>query len=282
MLLIQAFRPDRLQSAILQFCMNVLHIDSISPPPISLHSLFEELNCQIPLLLISSPGADPSKELQEYAAKTIGIGNYEELAMGGGQQDVAINLVRTAAQNGTWVCLKNLHLVVAWLPKLEKELAALQPQDTFRLILTSEAHHQFTSILLQTSLKVTFESPPGIKKNLQRTFESWDPDLFSVKNNNPVRCRLLFLLACFHAIMQERRTYIPQGWTKFYEFSYGDLKAGTFVMEAVTEALAGGKKGGGGEGGLDWEIIHGLMEDAIYGGRIDNAFDIRVLRAYLR
>jgi hypothetical protein len=33
---------------------------------------------------------------------------------------------------------------------------------------------------------------------------------------------------------------------------------------------------------LDWEIIHGLMEDAIYGGRIDNAFDVRVLRAYLR
>jgi dynein heavy chain 2, cytosolic len=33
---------------------------------------------------------------------------------------------------------------------------------------------------------------------------------------------------------------------------------------------------------LDWETIHGLMEDAIYGGRIDNAFDIRVLRAYLR
>lgn len=33
---------------------------------------------------------------------------------------------------------------------------------------------------------------------------------------------------------------------------------------------------------MDWEAIHGLMEDAIYGGRIDNAYDLRVLRAYLR
>lgn len=33
---------------------------------------------------------------------------------------------------------------------------------------------------------------------------------------------------------------------------------------------------------IDWEAIHGLMEDAIYGGRIDNAFDLRVLRSYLR
>ncbi len=33
---------------------------------------------------------------------------------------------------------------------------------------------------------------------------------------------------------------------------------------------------------MDWEAIHGLMEDAIYGGRVDNAYDLRVLRAYLR
>jgi hypothetical protein len=38
-------------------------------------------------------------------------------------------------------------------------------------------------------------------------------------------------LACFHSVVQERRNFIPQGWTKFYEFSYGDLKAGTFVMQ---------------------------------------------------
>jgi dynein heavy chain 2 len=33
---------------------------------------------------------------------------------------------------------------------------------------------------------------------------------------------------------------------------------------------------------MDWEAVHGLMEDAIYGGRIDNAYDMRVLRAYLK
>lgn len=34
-------------------------------------------------------------------------------------------------------------------------------------------------------------------------------------------------------------------------------------------------------GGPDWDTIHGLMEDAIYGGRIDNPYDLRVLRTYL-
>lgn len=228
-LIVQAFRPDRLQSAILQFCTDMLRIESVSPPPLSLAALYEECGPATPLLLISSPGADASKELQEYAAKTVGAGNYEELAMGGGQQEVAQHLLRSAAQNGTWLCLKNLHLVIAWLPTLEKELSAMEPHQDFRLFLTSEAHPGFASILLQQSLKATFESPPGIKKNLQRTFESWDPESFDP--NNPIRSRLMFLLACFHAVMQERRTYIPQGWTKFYEFSYGDLKAGTYMME---------------------------------------------------
>jgi len=272
-LIVQAFRPDRLQSAILQFCTDMLRIESVSPPPLSLAVLSKECGPTTPLLLISSPGADASKELQEYAAKTVGAGNYEELAMGGGQQEVAQHLLRSAAQNGSWLCLKNLHLVVSWLPTLEKELSALEPHADFRLFLTTESHQSFASILLQQSLKATFESPPGIKKNLQRTLESWDPDLFDP--SNPVRSRLLFLLACFHSVMQERRTYIPQGWTKFYEFSYGDLKAGTYMVEAATANATKDTR-------MDWEAIHGLMEDAIYGGRIDNAYDMRVLRAYLQ
>ena len=130
-LIVQAFRPDRLQSAILQFVTDVLRIDSVSPPPLSLTALHAESSNQTPLLFISSPGADPSKELQEFAAKTVGLGNYEELAMGGGQQEIAQSLLRNAASNGTWLCLKNLHLVVAWLPTLEKEV-----RNAFHLLLS--------------------------------------------------------------------------------------------------------------------------------------------------
>lgn len=31
----------------------------------------------------------------------------------------------------------------------------------------------------------------------------------------------------------------------------------------------------------DWDFMHGLMENAIYGGRVDNTFDMRVLFSYL-
>ena len=161
-----------------------------------------------------------------------GTGQYEELAMGGGQLDPAIQLIRNAASSGTWVCLKNLHLVVSWLPTLAKELSSLQPQSGFRLWLTTENHAEFPAILLQESLKATYESPPGIKMNLLRTFDSWDREMFSSTSPSGVlKNKLLFLLASFHAVIQERRTYLPQGWSKGYEFSYGDLKAGSYVME---------------------------------------------------
>jgi dynein heavy chain 2 len=61
------------------------------------------------------------------------------------------------ASAGDWLLLKNLHLVVAWLPLLEKEVHSL-PADArhpgFRLFLTTEAHPRFPPTLLEGALKV--------------------------------------------------------------------------------------------------------------------------------
>ena len=43
-----------------------------------------------------------------------------QVAMGQGQSDIAMNLLRECSLSGDWLCLKNLHLVTAWLPVLEK------------------------------------------------------------------------------------------------------------------------------------------------------------------
>jgi dynein heavy chain 2 len=60
---------------------------------------------------------------------------------------------------GDWLLLKNLHLVVSWLPVLEKEIHNLgvdngSGNSSFRLFLTSEAHGKFPPTLLEASLKV--------------------------------------------------------------------------------------------------------------------------------
>ena len=40
--------------------------------------------------------------------------------MGGGQNEAALAMMKEAAEKGQWLCLKNIHLVTAWLPTLEK------------------------------------------------------------------------------------------------------------------------------------------------------------------
>ena len=246
-LLIQSLRPDRLMSAINGFCCDELRVDNLAPPAQTLEAIWKsESAANVPVMLITTPGADPSKELEEFAAKAVGKDRFYSLAMGGGQQEKAMEMLRSCARTGDWLCLKNLHLVVAWLGNLEKELNALEFHKDFRLWLTTEPHSKFPPILLQTSLKITYEAPPGIKKNMQRTYASWSEEF--IREGDERRAQLLFLLSFFHAVVQERRNFIPQGWTKMYEFSTGDLRAGTL-------ALGGG--GGGGEGGTDWEEMLG-------------------------
>ncbi|KAF7250799.1 Cytoplasmic dynein 2 heavy chain 1 [Varanus komodoensis] len=279
-LVVQAVRPDRLQSAMALFACKALGIKELSPPPLNLKRLYKETLEIEPILILISPGADPSQELQELASiERNGVCYHQaitrifellKVAMGQGQADLAIHTLKECARNGEWLCLKNLHLVVSWLPVLEKELNNLQPQSGFRLWLTAEVHPKFSPILLQSSLKITYEAPPGLKKNLMRTYESWTPEQIS-KKGNLSRARALFSLAWFHAACQERRNYIPQGWTKFYEFSLSDLRAGYDIIDRLFD----------GAKDVQWEFVHGLLENAIYGGRIDNYFDMRVLRSYL-
>lgn len=88
---------------------------------------------------------------------TLNLNVLYKVAMGQGQSEIAVSKLREFAQNGHWLCLKNLHLVTAWLPTLEKELNSLAPHKDFRLWLTAEPHPKFSPILLQSSLKVTYE-----------------------------------------------------------------------------------------------------------------------------
>lgn len=51
----------------------------LSPPPLNLRRLYTETLEWEPVLIIISPGADPSQELAELAAETVGRENYHEV-----------------------------------------------------------------------------------------------------------------------------------------------------------------------------------------------------------
>lgn len=51
----------------------------LSPPPLNLRRLYTETMEWEPVLIIISPGADPSQELAELAAESVGRDSYHEV-----------------------------------------------------------------------------------------------------------------------------------------------------------------------------------------------------------
>ncbi|KAJ3390612.1 Cytoplasmic dynein 2 heavy chain 1 [Lobulomyces angularis] len=270
LLIVQALRPDRLLSAMTDFACKVLSIESLAPASLNIKKILDEESIPTePILFITTPGADPSAEIRELGEKQVGTGNFFEISMGQGQGELAIEKLVDCCKEGKWLHLQNVHLVTSWLPTLEKELGLLKPNQNFRLWLTSEQHSKFPSSLLQNSLKITVEAPPGIKRNLQRVYENWGPEF--INSGSVLRGQALFTLAWFHSVIQERRTYIPQGWNKFYEFSAADLRSSAELISCMCNS---GKS-------PQWSVLHGLLENAVYGGRIDDVYDGKKLNCYL-
>jgi dynein heavy chain 1 len=230
-----------------------------------------------PILLCSVPGFDASDRIDDLATQqgkyltSIAIGSAE----GFSEADKAI---LASSKTGRWVMLKNVHLAPQWLVQLEKKLHSLTPHSSFRLFLTLEINPKVPVNLLRTSRILVFEPPPGIKANLIRTFSSVSASRMNKEPNE--RSRLYFLLAWLHAIVQERLRYVPLGWSKKYEFNEPDLKMGCDTLDTWIENVAQGRTNIP-PAKIPWDAFKTLLSQCIYGGRIDNDFDQRLLTSFV-
>lgn len=280
LLLIQAFRPDRVIAAAHLFVSTVLGEEfmPIAEKELDFAACVEkELNSNTPALLCSVPGFDASGRVDDLAAElnkqisSIAIGSAE----GFNQAERAIN---AACKSGRWVLLKNVHLAPQWLVQLEKKLHSLQPHSGFRLFLTMEISPRVPVNLLRAGRIFVYEPPPGIKANLLRTFSTVPANRMMKQPSE--RARLYFLLAWFHAIVQERLRYVPLGWAKKYEFNESDLRVACDTLDTWIDATAMGRTNLPPEK-VPWDALVTLLSQSIYGGKIDNDFDQRLLMSFL-
>lgn len=50
------------------------------------------------------------------------------------------------------------------------------------------------------------------------------------------RAKLHFLLGWFHAVILERKKYLPMGWSKSYEFNESDLICAARLIDTLLDA----------------------------------------------
>ncbi|XP_050308267.1 LOW QUALITY PROTEIN: cytoplasmic dynein 2 heavy chain 1-like [Anthonomus grandis grandis] len=269
LLIVQILRPDRLLSSIENTCLRISGLRTVDPPVLNLHSVLSESNANEPILLITTSGMDPSSEICELA-KQINQG-FEEISMGEGKEALALTKLETCRNSGKWLILKNLHLVSCWLPTLAQNVKHKVSSTAFRLWLISETTDKFNAVLAQNSLKIAYEEPPGVANNMRRIYsslgEKYDNKL------NRTSARIFFVFTCLHAILQERRKYIPQGWLKYYEFNHTDMQTSLNLTEDLWNVDTTR---------VQWPSITGLINEAVYAGRIENVDDLNILNGYLK
>merc|ERR1711935_51398 len=80
--------------------------------------------------------------------------------------------------------------------------------------------------------------------------------------------------------MGERMRYTPLGWSKLYELSDAELRSGMDTIDQRLDIVGRGRANIAPEQ-IPWEAIATLLSQTIYGGKMDNPFDQRLLDTFL-
>mmetsp|Transcript_40474 Transcript_40474/g.77355 ORF Transcript_40474/g.77355 Transcript_40474/m.77355 type:complete len:681 (+) Transcript_40474:420-2462(+) len=279
LMMVKVLREEKLTMAAHMYVGAKLGKSFTEPPPWNLVDVFRDLNPGTPCIFILTTGADPTSMLQRFAEKKgwVAGDRLHMISLGQGQGPIAEMLISKASKNGDWVCLQNCHLATSWMLRLEGiveylSVGATEVHEDFRLWLTSMPSTSFPVLVLQNGVKLTNEPPKGIKANVNRSFYDMTEDHFEGCVKLRPWKKLLFGLAFFHAVIQERRKFGPLGWNIRYEFNNSDIECSMMTLRMFLEE----------QEVIPWQALSYVIGEINYGGRVTDDLDRRCLLSILR
>jgi dynein heavy chain len=88
---------------------------------------------------------------------------------------------------------------------------------------------------------------------------------------------LIYVLSYTHAVLQERKKFGKIGWNVTYDFNESDFKISFKLISLyLNKALMNNEED------LPWDTLRYLIGEAMYGGRVTDDFDRRVMNTYLK
>jgi len=278
LMLLRCLRMDRVTLAVQQYVSAAMTDKYITPPVADYKVIFKQSTPTTPVVFVLSPGADPSFDLIKLGEEMgFKLNNkLKSMALGQGMGPKAKEYIELGAQRGLWVLLQNCHLLPKWLKELEKILEkVLDPHPDFRLWLTTEPTDMFPLGILQRSLKIVTEPPNGLKLNMRASYSKITDEVLAECPHKAFK-PLVYVLAFFHAVVQERRKYGKLGWNVPYDFNETDFR---ISMALINTYLA--KQVDNNDPAIPWGTLRYLIGEAMYGGRVSDSFDRRILTTYL-
>lgn len=284
LLVLKCLRPDRLTIGLGSWICSVVpsgrnftECDASSSFFEVLSSAYEDSDSETPIFFILSPGADPVKEVEKLGRKMINLQlnvNYHNVAMGQGQDRIAMAKLELGHKEGHWVMLQNIHLMPKWCVELEKKLDEFALEGShpgFRCFLSADPNNGIPIGILDRSIKLTNEPPQGLTANLKRAFAFFNKETFEDKDSK-VKV-ILYGLCHFHSIMLERKKFGPLGFNMNYPFSIGDLRDSALVLYNYMENNSSSR--------VPWDDLRYIFGEIMYGGHIVDDWDRKLSKAYL-
>lgn len=273
LLLVKLLRIDRLVPATERF-INTVFGQSFLDVAEDLGRITKQTVASSPIALCSSPGFDASYKVEQLVERSkascasVAMGSNEGVA----SADAAL---ASAAANGSWVLIKNVHLAHDWLQNLVKRIDSLKPNSDFRLFLSMETSPKIPSSLLRASRVLMYEQPAGIRANMRDSLTSLPDQAMQ----QPVeKARVHFLLSYLHAVVQERLRYAPHlGWKGLWEFNDADYDCSALIIQWWTDSVARGRSNVSPKS-IPWDMLRVLITE-MYGGKVDDAADFSELKA---
>lgn len=187
--ILRTLRPDRMIYATSCFISEMMGEKYAENHDIPFDDTYAESSASTPLFFILSPGVDPLQNVQRLGHRmrfTVDRANFHNVALGQGQELLAEAAINQAMRHGHWVVLQNIHLVASWLANLEKiieeTMQTAEPNGDFRLFMTAEVAaepnlHTIPHAILEASIKVTNESPTGVRANIHRALNNFTQEM---------------------------------------------------------------------------------------------------------
>jgi len=278
LLVIRCLRPDRMTMAMEMFVGEYMGSKYVGDVDASLTSCLPETDPATPVYFVLSPGVDVVGEVERQAAErdfSPKNGKFSDVSLGEGKDIISDKEVDRLSKDGGWVILQNIHLMPRWLLELEKRIERNAPEahPDFRLFLTSDPSPGIPVALLQRSIKLTQEPPPGLKALFKRSWAIFDDNTWENSQKASEFKQTLFALSFFHGVMCERKKFGPQGWNRVYPFGAGDLVVCKDVLNNYLESSGTN---------IPWDDLRYIFGEIMYGGHITDDFDRTLCGTYLQ
>ncbi|XP_050548553.1 dynein axonemal heavy chain 10-like isoform X2 [Daktulosphaira vitifoliae] len=281
LLLLRCFRTDRLYQGVKNYVHKVINTNNHNIMNIG-NKCFELLQNKFSnfssCVLVLNYKSDCLPILLELAKKNSKDNfTYDVLTSAVSEESVIFTSLNSAMDKGNWLILQNFNFTKSFILKIQYILyeknQPCHPNFKLWVLLEPLSIIQYPSTFLLRSLKVIIEPPKSTKTILMNALKTVDLSDLEYQSRHPCYRSLLFALLFLHGILLERKKYNKIGWNVSYSFDFLDIKMCQQILDMYLSNTYLDE--------IPWIKIKTLIGEIVYGGKIVNNYDNRVLLTYI-